>query len=89
MKTLALSAVLLVACASIQTRRVVVPVDDSDGASCFEACVKPSMCPPGKPCAPGQFACLETCRGARVEAGPCATAELHGSERCWTNKGPF
>jgi hypothetical protein len=89
MKPLALGAILLLACAGVQTRRVVVPNDDTDAERCFEACVKSSTCPPGKPCAPGQFACLETCRGARVESGPCAGAELRANERCWTNKGPF
>ena len=86
----AVAAVGLLACAPTitQTRRVIVPVD-TDGGRCFRECMASSFCGLGRSCAAAQFACLETCPYARVEAGPCAGAELRSNERCWTNLGRF
>jgi hypothetical protein len=87
----AVAAVGLPACAPtiVQTRRVIVPIGTDGGERCFRECMASSFCGLGRSCVAAQFACLETCPYARVEAGPCAGADLRSNERCWTNLGRF
>jgi hypothetical protein len=85
-----LIAVIFLACSAVgpQTRRVILPID-VDGGKCYRECMASSSCPPGGPCSFAEFACLQTCRGSRVELGPCAGADLRPNERCWTSRGRF
>jgi hypothetical protein len=73
-------------------RRVLVPAG-ADGGRCFQDCTGPASCRPkfgdrwGHACTSTQFICLQSCPGARVEPGLCATATLRPGERCRTERG--
>jgi len=78
------------ACAPLvdRTRRVVVPID-RDGGACYDACMRSAAGPQGRTSTYGEFACLQTCQGARVDLGVCAGVSLRPNERCWTSRGRF